>query len=61
MGCEVINGFMSLLKEKINKGGKNKFYLHQFFHIFLDEKISRFNKGEQPKLTQYVNNISIKD
>jgi hypothetical protein len=46
MGCEVINGFMSWLKEKFNNEGKNKFFPHQFFHTVLDEKISRINKGE---------------
>jgi hypothetical protein len=42
MGCEVINGFMSLLEEIFNNEDKNKFNSQQFFDIILDEKISRF-------------------
>jgi hypothetical protein len=43
MGCEVINGFMFLLREQFNNGGKNRFFPNQFFPAVLDEKISREN------------------
>jgi hypothetical protein len=61
MGCEVINGFMSLLEEKFNNEGKNKFFPHQFFYTVLDEKISRLKKGEPSKLTKMVNSDSNKN
>jgi hypothetical protein len=40
---------------------KKKFDPHQFFHIVSEEKISRFNKGDHSKLTQFVSKNSIKD
>ena len=55
MGCEVINGFMHLLREQFNNGSKNIFFPTQFFPNVLDEKISRSKQGEQSKLTNYVN------
>jgi Ulp1 family protease len=51
MGCEVINGFMHLLREQFNNGGKNCFFPTQFFHTILDEKISRSKQGEELQLT----------
>jgi hypothetical protein len=61
MGCEVINGFMSLLEDKFNNEGKNKFFPHQFFHTVSDEKISRLKKGDPSKLTKIINSDSLKD
>jgi hypothetical protein len=55
MDCEVINGFMFLLREQFNNGGKNCFFPTQFFPAVLDEKISRSKQGEQSKLTNFVN------
>jgi Ulp1 family protease len=55
MGCEVINGFMFLLREQFNNGGKNRFFPTQFFPAIFDEKISRSKQGEQSKLTNFVN------
>jgi len=55
MGCEVINGFMHLLREQFNNGSKNIFFPTQFFPNVLDEKISRSKQGEQSKLTNHVN------
>jgi Ulp1 family protease len=54
MGCEVINGFMHLLREQFNNGGKNHFFPTQFFPVVLYEKISRSKLGEQLQLTNYV-------
>jgi hypothetical protein len=61
MGYEVIDGFISLLEDKFNNEGKNKFFPHQVFHTVLDEKISRLKKGEPSKLTKMVDSDSIKD
>jgi hypothetical protein len=55
IGCEVINGFMFLLREQFNNGGKNHFFPTQFFPAVLDEKISRSKQGEQSQLTNFVN------
>jgi len=55
MGCEVINGFMHLLREQFNNGGKNHFFPTQFFPTVLDEKISRSKQGDQSQLTNYIN------
>jgi hypothetical protein len=55
MGYEVINGFMFLLREQFNNGGKNHFFPAQFFPAVFDEKISRSKQGEQSKLTNFVN------
>ncbi len=30
-GCDIVNGYMHLLEETYNNGGKNKFFAHQFF------------------------------
>jgi hypothetical protein len=44
MGCEVINGFMFMLREQFNNGGKNRFFPTQFFPTVLDEKVSRMEE-----------------
>jgi hypothetical protein len=30
-GCDIVNGYMHLLEETYNNGGKNRFFPHQFF------------------------------
>jgi hypothetical protein len=37
-GCDVINGYMHLLEETYNNGGKNKFFAHQFFINVIEDK-----------------------
>jgi len=44
MGCEVINGFMFMLREQFNNGGKNHFFPTQFSPTVLDEKVSRMEE-----------------
>jgi hypothetical protein len=61
MGCEVIKGFMFLLREKFNNGGKNCFFPTQFFPAVLDEKISRSKQWEQSKLTNCDYKAVMKD
>jgi hypothetical protein len=59
MGCAVINGFMFLLREQFNNGGKSRFFPTQFFPAVLDGKILISKKEEQSTLTNFV--ISNKD
>jgi Ulp1 family protease len=40
MGCEIANGYMHLLEETYNNGGKNKFFAHQFFIGVLEDEMT---------------------